>query len=305
MNNSTKKGILFAFVTAVISGFSIFYNKIVVTGSLDPLIFNILKNGGVAIILSFLLLSTKRIPTLVKLSRNQWLKLLLIAFVGGSIPFVLFFTGLKNASAINATIIQKSMFIWVAALAIPFLGEKLSVWQILGVMLVAWSNLFIGGFSGFTWSGGELMIVAATMLWSIEIIITKITLKGTDNLIVSWGRMFIGGIILIGIAILQGKVALFSTVTTIQLVGIAGSIALLAGYVTSWHKALKLAPAGVVTSVLILATPITNMLSAIFITHVFPQPQIINVAVTVVGLVCINFLTKNFPKQPSASGNVN
>ena len=56
-----KKGIIFAIITAVISGFSIFYNKLIIVKGIDPLIFNIIKNGGVALILScFLLTITER-----------------------------------------------------------------------------------------------------------------------------------------------------------------------------------------------------------------------------------------------------
>jgi uncharacterized membrane protein len=52
MNPQTKKGILFAVLAACISGVSIFYNKLVLVKGIDPLIFNIIKNGGVALILS-------------------------------------------------------------------------------------------------------------------------------------------------------------------------------------------------------------------------------------------------------------
>ena len=129
MNPQTKKGIFFAVLAACISGVSIFYNKLVLVKGIDPLIFNIIKNGGVAILLSALLLSIPQRKNLLKLSSATWGKLFLIGIIGGCIPFILFFEGLKAVPAINANLIHKSLFIWVTAAAIPILGERLSLWQ--------------------------------------------------------------------------------------------------------------------------------------------------------------------------------
>lgn len=297
MNNTLKKGLLYAVIAAGISGISIFYNKLVIVKGIDPLIFNILKNGGVALILSAFLLLRGKLSVLLRLSAKQWSKLVLIAVIGGSIPFVLYFDALKSVSAVNANILQKTMFIWVAMMAIPFLKEKLNTVQVVGYTLVAWSNLFIGGFTGFHWSTPELMIVGATILWSVENIIARKTMQDIDSTVTAWARMFFGGIILISIAVIEGKVSLLSTITPNQLLAVSGSIILLTAYVSSWYKSLSLAPATWVTATLILATPITNILSAIFITHTFPVTQIINAAVTVTGLLLITILAKIFSKK--------
>ena len=52
-------------------------------------------------------------------------------------PFILFFTGLAQASAPSAAFIHKTLFVWVALLAVPFLGERLGWLQLaaLGVLL--------------------------------------------------------------------------------------------------------------------------------------------------------------------------
>lgn len=290
-----RKGIIFALITALISGFSIFYNKLIIVKGIDPLIFNIIKNGGVAIILSLLFLPLPRIKKLVSLSGNQWKKLMLIGLIGGSIPFILYFEGLRTVAATNANLIHKTLFLWVGAIAISVLGEKLNIWQIVGYLLVAWSNLFIGGFSGFTASRGELMILTATILWSIEVIISKMTLKNIDSGIVAWGRMFFGSLILIIIALYQNKLILLTKITPVQILPILGSILLLTGYVVTFYKALKYAPATIATSVLILSTPITNILTAIFINHALPpQLQFINLIFTILGLI---FITRSVQKN--------
>jgi len=292
MNNTTRHGIIFAIIAAIISGFSIFYNKLVVVKGVDPLIFNILKNGGVGIILTVLLITSRKITKLKALSRKQWISLLLIAVVGGSIPFLLFFEGLKSIPAINASIIQKSLFLWVALLALPLLKEKLSKLQLVGFALIAWSNLFLGGFSGFTFGKGEQLILMATLLWTIENILAKITLKHLDSTIVTWGRMFGGSIILLSIATLENKATLLSSVTASQLIQTTGSILFLTLYVISWYKAVKMAPVTLVASILILATPITNILTSIFISHSISQIQSIQGATTILGVILIAVLAR-------------
>lgn len=297
MNQKTKLGIIFALVTACISGISIFYNKLVIVKGADPLIFNIFKNGGVACILSAILLFSAKRSSLLKLSVSSWKKLILIGIVGGSIPFVLYFEGLGSVSAANANLIHKTLFIWVAVMAVPFLGEKLSLWQVVGYLLVAWSNLFIGGLGRFTFGQGELMILAATLLWSVENVIAKISLSRIDSTLVAWGRMFIGSLILLAIAIFSGKIKLLTSINPENLAAIAGSILLLTGYVICWYKALSYAPATVVTSVLILATPITNILTSIFLTHTLPEISLLSIAVSSFGVFFISIFIPTLTKK--------
>lgn len=292
MTHMLKKGLLFAGLTAIISGFSIFYNKMVIVKGIDPLVFNILKNGGVGIILTLTLVSTGKFLSLRTLTIKQWRNLLLIAIVGGSIPFLLYFEGLRTIPATSANMIHKTMFLWVAAMALPFLRERLSLVQVIGYVIVAWSNLFLGGFSGFSGNSAELMILAATLLWSAENIFAKVMLKNLDSTVVAWARMAGGALVLLGIAAFQQKLPLLFTVSPDTLIATGGSIAFLTAYVLTWYKALKLAPATLVTSVLIFATPVTNLLSAAFLTHTLPQPQLINAVGTIVGLLLIAIMTR-------------
>lgn len=294
MQNNFKKGLLFAILAAVISGFSIFYNKLVLVKGIDSLIFNILKNGGVAILFTLFLLSNQQSRLdLKKTLTKDWLKLLLIGVIGGSIPFFLFFEGLKHTSALNATLIQKSLFVWVALLAIPLLGEKLSIWQAAGFGLLIFGNLFIGGFKGFLGNTAEMMIFTATLFWTVEVILVKKFMNGAAYMILAWGRMFFGTLLLVLFAVFTHKIQLLTKVTSSQLMSIAGSVVFLSFYVGFWYKSLKLAPATVVTSVLVLATPITNILTAVFITHSLVTFPVTNLLATIVGVLGISLFTRN------------
>lgn len=298
MTQNVTKGIILAFLTATISGLSIFYNKLVLIKGIDPFSFNIIKNGGVAVLFSVIILFSSKRKELFLLDRGRWLKLWAIAIIGGSIPFILYFQGLTKLSAVNANIIHKSMFIWVALMAIPILGEKLNIYQVIGYSLVAVSNLFIGGFSGFSGGSGEVMILAATLLWAVENIIAKITLKDIDVLIVAWGRMFFGVIIIVAVALFQNKLILITKLNSSQMTPVLVSIVFLTSYVYVWFKGLKEAPATLVTSILVLATPITNLLSAIFISHNLTGKQLGTTMIMILGVFLIAFF---FPKRSNIS----
>jgi len=106
------------------------------------------------------------------------------------------------------------------------------------------------------------MIAAATLLWSVEVILAKRLLGRVDPLVVGVGRLGIGLVVLFGYLAFTGKLELITTLTATQWSWVLLTGVLLAGYVGTWFSALKNAPATVVTCVLVLAAPITALLDA-------------------------------------------
>jgi drug/metabolite transporter (DMT)-like permease len=265
------KGITFAFLTAVISGFSIFVNKIFISTA-DPLVFTTLKNTLVALFFSLLLIKSPiLIQTIKTITKKQWLQLITIGIVGGSIPFALFFTGLSKTTAINGTLIHKTLFVWVALFALLFLQERLKIWQVIGFVLVFLGACWIAGIHGISFGQGELMILTATLLWAAETIIAKKTLVAIPFQIVGWARMTIGAGILLVLVVFQGNMSQLSTLSLKNVEALIVSSLFLFGYVYTWYKALSLAPASVVTLVLTLSTIITAILTSLFVTHLIPD----------------------------------
>ncbi len=269
--------------TALISGVSNFIAKISVTVVKDPIVFTTLKNAVVALFLVGLVLSFRKWHELRKLTTTQWLKLLAIGVIGGSIPFALFFTGLSHTSALNGALIHKTLFLWVLLLAMPILKERLTKWQWFGIGLVAVANIFVGGFKGFKFNAGELMILGATILWAVENVIAKVALKDISSLTVSAARMVFGSIILAAFVAWRGGAGAAAHLTAVQWSWTLLSSALLVGYVLTWYAALKRAPATYVAVLLVPATLVTNILSAIFITHAFPLVQFLNASLVTLG----------------------
>ncbi len=276
--------IILALLAALISGINNFLTKVAVNAVKDPLVFTTLKNILVAVFLVSMAITVKKWQEIKKLGKKQFLLLILIGIIGGSLPFALYFIGLSQTSAVNASLIHKTLFFWIAILALPIFKEKPTRPQWLGVTLIFTANLIIGGFKGFNYNQGELMIFIATIFWAGENIVAKIALRNISSLTVAASRMFLGSIILLIIIFFQGKTGMLFSLNQSQWQITVITSVLLLGYVICWYTALKHAPVTLVASLLLPATLVTNVLSAIFVTHQLNWLQIMSLAIFVLGI---------------------
>lgn len=255
-----KKGYAFVLLTALISGVSIFVNKFGVEG-INPYLFTWVKNILVVLFLFSLLILFKELETFKTLNNKQWLKLVAIGFFGGSVPFLLFFKGLSMSPSSTAALLHKSMFIFVSALAVLFLKEKLNKGFIAAAVLLFAGNLFLLKITNLSFGIPELLILTAVLFWSTEIIISKNTLKQLPSNVVAFGRMFFGAIFILGFLLATGNIGQFLELTLPQIGWIALTSAFLLLYVTTWYAGLKHTPASVAASILLLGSAITTILS--------------------------------------------
>jgi len=288
-----NKGIYFALLTALISGFSVFFNKFATGQFKDAYVFTTLKNILVAAGLIGILMIPKIFRELKTLNKKDWLSLLLIGLIGGAIPFLLFFKGLTLTSAVSGALIHKTLFIWVGILAVIFLKEKFGRLQWVAFALLFGGNLLLGGLKSWTFGTGELMIFGATLLWSVEYVFAKRALLKLSSEVVAWGRMFFGALILIGFVAFTGRGGGLIPAAN-QISWLALSSILLLGYVLTWYKALKYERASVVTAILVPASLITTALNSIFVTHQFSWE---NMAAGVLFLAAIILIWKMRPQN--------
>jgi len=281
-----KKGLGFVLGTAIISGVSIFINKFGVQG-IDSSLFTGAKNVIVAIFLFSLILLAKDFKKLKELKLKDYAKLFLIGLLGGSIPFLLFFKGLQMTTASQGAFVHKTMFVWVAVLALVFLKEKLDKGIIIGAVLLLLGNFFLLKMNGFVFTTGDLLILAATLFWSMETIISKQALKTIDSRIVAFGRMFFGSLIILVFLIITNKISLISTLTGTHWLWILVTSLFLFGYVFTWYSGLKTIKASVATSVLLLGSVITTTLNHLFAGAVIVPAQIIGITLLVLGMVSV------------------
>jgi len=269
IGRTVAAGIYLALGTAAISGVSVFVNGFAVRQFPDPATFTTLKNAVAAILLVGALLAVGGVPR--TLGTRGWLGLAALGVIGGSVPFLLFFTGLAEASAPAAAVIHKTLFIWVALLAVVLLRERIGAWQIgaLGVLLVA--TLMVQPPSGASWGGGESLIALATGFWAVETIVARRLLASVPPLVAGAGRMGFGLVVLIGYLAVTGRLGVLAQLGLAQWAWVLGTGVLLAGYVATWYGALQRAPAAAVAAVLTIGAPITAGLQVIS-TGAVPTP---------------------------------
>lgn len=282
-----NKGLYLAFLTALISGVSIFINKFAVASFENPVMLSTIKNSLVGLLLFATLIASgqwqKNRTELKSLNKKQIFQLIGVAIIGGALPFYLFFTGLSQIPAINASIIHKSLVLWVALLAIPLLKEKITKTQALAVLVLFAGNSMIGGFKGLTLSKGELSVFLATLLWATETILAKKVLQHLNADVIATARMGLGSLILIIFSLITSPtdITKIASLNSSQWFWISLTSVTLFAYVSTWYRALKIAPAIAVSAILVSSTLITNILSAIFITRAW------NITLTLQGLLIV------------------
>ena len=255
-------GIALAFATAVISGVSIFVNGHAVRHFSDATVYTTAKNAVAGTLLLVLALTVRRGAPAQPASGRRWLALLCVAVIGGSVPFVLFFEGLARAQATQAAFIQKTLVIWVALLAVPFLGERFRAPHALAIALLLAGQVWLAGHAGtIAFGAGEAMILAATLLWSVEVVYVKHLLDVLPPRTLAAARMGIGTALLVGWVALSGKAGQFARLDGAQWRWILLTGLLLTAYVATWYAALARAHAIDVTAALVFGAFVTALLS--------------------------------------------
>jgi drug/metabolite transporter (DMT)-like permease len=207
-----------------------------------------------------------------------------VGVIGGSIPFALFFTGLKEIGGLQGALIHKTLVLWVALLAAPLLKEKISGKIIVGLVLLYAAN-FLAGFSGFgEWSIYHVMVLGATWLWAVENVIAKKVLKGVEADVVVFARMAMGWPILAVILLASGKADLVSQLSWQQWAAQGASALLLTGYVMTWYRGLQWAPATQVATILTGGAVVTSILQAVFVTQTYRMVQLGQAGLIVTGI---------------------
>jgi drug/metabolite transporter (DMT)-like permease len=123
--------------------------------------------------------------------------------------------------------------------------------------------LLAGGPKNWQMGFGEGLVALAVVFWATETIIVKVYLKDINPLVLGWGRMFFGSMIMLGFLFFTGNVRTINSLSFSGFIWIIGTSVLLMGYVIGWFYALKNAPATVVTSILTLGFPLTVILNLI------------------------------------------
>jgi drug/metabolite transporter (DMT)-like permease len=258
-------GIALAFVTACISGVSIWVNSHAVTRFGDATVYTTAKNAVAGLLLVVLALSATGGKRTRVSMRKHSPAFVAVALIGGSVPFVLFFEGLARAQATQASFIQKTLVVWVALLAVPLLRERLGPAHVAAIaFVIAGQAALIGDAGTITFGTGEAMILAATLLWAVEVVLVKQLLADIDARTLGAARMGLGALVLLGWLAATGRLDDIVQLGGDQWVWVLLTGLLLTGYVATWYAALARAQAVDVTAVLVFGAVVTAWLAHTF-----------------------------------------
>lgn len=271
-----NKGLLLVLGTALISGTVVFISKIGVT-VINPYIFAGLKNIIVALVVVGWLLMLKDWQLLRSLNKKQWLLLLGVGLIGGSIPFLLYFKGLSLTTPVQAAFIHKTLFIYVAVLAVVFLKEKISRGFLIGGLLLLLGNILLLRIIPHQFGWGDFFILIATLFWASENVLSKYLLKELPSRIVIWGRMFFGSIFIILFWLMTGQAHLAASLNIQQIGWVLITSVFLFGYLATWYTGLKYLKVSVAATILLLASPITTLLSLLFLGQILVLSQVLGI----------------------------
>lgn len=261
---SNRTGLMLVSATALISGLSVFVNKLGLKET-NPYFFAFAKAVIVSVILCAVIINFDGFSSIKSIKRKQWLYLAAVGLIGGSIPFLLFFKGLSMASAANAAFIHKSMFIFIMILAGALLHEQLNKKIFLAAALLFTGNLILLRFSLSKTGFGELLVFIATLLWAVENTLSKYLLKEINPRVLAFSRMFFGSIFMLMFITSTGDISTVYTLEFNQWLWIGITSLFLTGYVLTWYSGIKYIDVSLAACILLLGSPISTMLEFVFL----------------------------------------
>jgi drug/metabolite transporter (DMT)-like permease len=315
---TTRWGLALALGAACISGLSVFLNGLMVKSFPDPTLLAGTRNGLVGLlflgVLGAFALRARRssgqasatgspapISDTVPLTRRQLTGLAFLGVVGGGLAFALFFGGLAQAVSPASAVLQKTLFLWVAIAAWPLLGERPGVASLAALAALLAGTLLLDPPAGLGFGLGELMILAATLLWTAETIVARRMLPSVGAGRGAAARMAIGSLVLLGIVAWTGDLAGLTTWTPEQWAFVGLTAVLLAGYVAAWYGALERAPAATVTSMLVVGALITATLRALTSGTPPTEPKLAGLALLLLGAAVAALATVRAQRRPASA----
>lgn len=280
-----RKGLLFAFAAALISGISVFANGEAVKLS-DPFVYTALKNIGALALLSALALGYREIHHFKGLTRREWGTLALIGLIGGGIPFLLFFWGLKLGGAAVSSFIFRSLFIFAGVFGYLILRERPDRTDFLGASLILFGNaLLVSGAMEF--GPGQILVLGATILWALEYTISRKILSSVHPRVVMIGRMLFGSAFLLLFLGYQGGLGRMLELTTDMMIWLGVTSLLLSGFLVSWYGSLKRLPVLRAAAILSLGGVLSAILDAAFSSEAIGPAEGLGLLLLVIGVLAM------------------
>ncbi len=257
-----RKGLALALLAALISGVSVFVNGEAVKLA-DPSVYTAMKNIGSLVFLGAVVLAFNEWHRFRSLAPRQWAKLAMVGLIGGSVPFLLFFSGLSMGGAAVSSFIYRSLFIFAGISGYVFLKEKPEAKDLVAGFVMLMGNAFLVS-GGFAFGPGQLFVLGATVLWALEYTLSRKLLAEVHPRVVMVSRMLFGSVILLGALAALGSLDAIPSIDAQGALWLVITSSLLAGFLLAWYSSLRYLPLLKATSVLALGGIVTAALDLAF-----------------------------------------
>jgi transporter family protein len=245
-----RRGYTLAVLSMLISGVAIYVNSLGVKMFTDSTLYTALKNAVVGIVLLVALAFSRDARSrLARLAFPQVMLLTVVALIGGSVSYALYFRGLQLSTPVTASLIDHTQFLFVAVFAAAFLGERFgpAVWVALATLL---AGLTLGIMvSAVRVDAGVLFISAATVLFAADFILMKYLLRSVPPLIVMVFKMSLGSLLLFAYVAASGRLALVGGLSLLQWEFVVVTGLILLAFTATSVLGLRLASATAVTAI--------------------------------------------------------
>ncbi|MBM7649198.1 drug/metabolite transporter (DMT)-like permease [Bacillus ectoiniformans] len=188
----------------------------------------------------------KRLKADWPLVKKHWKIVFVMAATGVAGFNTLVYIALHYTTSINASLVNSSTPIIIFMLSFLFLKEELHQNQLIGAIISICGVFFIltqGSWTILTslaFNAGDLMVVAAVVLWSVYSILVKNYSKQLPGYSVLWAAMLIGICFLLPLSL--GELFVYGedihwSISSIGAIGYVGIFASVVAF-TSWNKAV-------------------------------------------------------------------
>jgi drug/metabolite transporter (DMT)-like permease len=143
------------------------------------------------------------------MSRKDYAILITTATAGSVIAPIIYLNGLKDITAVNASLLMNAEVLFIIVIGILILKESFQKREGVGLILLLMGTIFLatnGDINNFsiTQSFGTLLVIIAAFFWSIDTTLSKFLSNKRDLLWVSAVKCSIGGLILLILSLLFG-----------------------------------------------------------------------------------------------------
>ena len=157
--------------------------------------------GGALFLCAALLLQRRRLP----LTREAWTAFLLLGVINNIWPFVLLSWGQQHIQSSLAAILTASMPLSTVLLAHAWIGERLTLDRLAGV-LIGFGGVFLligGDLRDITHSStlGQLAVIAGVLGYSFGTVFARRYLQTADTTATAAGQTLVGAAIMIPVAL--------------------------------------------------------------------------------------------------------